>query len=428
VYNTSNIVQISSTHIIISSTRALLQVRPHTFFQILTSISKRMPPSSHSLFKQQRRQRLRLILVLFLSIPLIVEIKSHYYSAVDDDVYVENSAARPFVPRRGNEMEQHLQQLGQRVIIDGNDKDENDATRGDANARTKLPKFLAGEEEAMKYIDSHGKKGGGGGRRGGGGGGRTPSAQRRGWIASSSSSNSGSGSNNNKPDKKFYDVYLKNAIENKPAYPLLKGFLRTVLESYPASRTWFDGGAGTCGTMRALRSAGKIVRGIEISDVSKTSCKELAKEGVVETGVLNDLSRFEDKRFDVVFSSEVLEHVPTHLAEQSVKELVRIAKKDVFVTISLRRSGLDPKDPKKPAIVHLTVWPRERWERAFEKQGCVVNREVLRKFDRYDETRYGAKPNFFAFTCHAGEEEEEEREEEHEEGRVVEGDHHEEED
>ena len=131
--------------------------------------------------------------------------------------------------------------------------------------------------------------------------------------------------------------------------------------------------------MRALRSAGKIVRGIEISDVTKTSCKELAKEGVVETGVLNDLSRFEDKRFDVVFSSEVLEHVPTHLAEQSVKELVRIAKKDVFVTISLRRSGLDPKDPKKPAIVHLTVWPREKWEKAFQKAGCDVNRDALCK-------------------------------------------------
>ena len=61
------------------------------------------------------------------------------------------------------------------------------------------------------------------------------------------------------------------------------------------------------------------MRGIEISDVRKTSCKELAKEGVVETGVLNDLSRFEDKQFDVVFSSEVLEHVPTHWPNKASK-------------------------------------------------------------------------------------------------------------
>ncbi|CAL6365551.1 unnamed protein product [Bathycoccus prasinos] len=315
-----------------------------------------MPPPSHSLFKQQRRQKLRLLCLLFLSIPLIVEIKSHYYSADDD-----TSRHRVQIHHHSsNDMEQHLQQLS------GHD----DHAR-DGNNKKVLPKFLAGEEDAMKYIDGHGKKGGGG---------RTQSAHRRGWVASSSSS---SNSNNNKPDKKFYDVYLKNAIENKPAYPLLKGFLRTVLEAYPESRTWFDGGAGTCGTMKALRSGG-----------------ENTKEGVVETGVLNDLSRFEDKRFDVVFSSEVLEHVPTHLAEQSVKELVRIAKKDVFVTISVRRSGLDPKDPKKPAIVHLTVWPREKWEKAFVKAGCEINREALKKFEKYDETKYGARPNFFAFTCH----------------------------
>ena len=341
-----------------------------------------MPPSSHSsLFKQRRRQKLRLVLLLFAMIPLIFELKSHYY-------YYRPFEENGGVPRRhryqhhhqsDGHMEHQLQQL---------------------SSSFELPTFLAGEEEAMKYIERHGKKSGGGGTNRG----RTQSTQRRGWIASSSSSSSssssGSNSNNNKPDKKFYDVYLKNAIENKPAYPLLKGFLRTVLEQYPESRTWFDGGAGTCGTMRALRSAGKIVRGIEISDVRKTSCKELAKEGVVETGVLNDLSRFEDKQFDVVFSSEVLEHVPTHLAEQSIKELVRIAKKDVFVTISLRRSGLDPKDPKKPAIVHLTVWPREKWEKAFQKAGCDVNRDALKKFDLYDESKYGAKPNFFAFTCH----------------------------
>ena len=131
-----------------------------------------MPPSSHSLFKQQRRQKLRLILVLFLSIPLIVEIKSHYYSAVDDDVYVENSAARPFVPRRGNEMEQHLQQLGQRVIIDGNDKDvaRMEAMRyvisqmeyekkGTAASRLEpnpeIVEVIHNAEEADAYLSSH---------------------------------------------------------------------------------------------------------------------------------------------------------------------------------------------------------------------------------------------------------------------------------
>ena len=123
-----------------------------------------MPPPSHSLFKQQRRQKLRLLCLLFLSIPLIVEIKSHYYSADDD-----TSRQRvQILHRSSNDMEQHLQQLS----------GQDDEAR-DGNNKKVLPKFLAGEEDAMKYIDGHGKKGGGG---------RTQSAHRRGWVASSSSS------------------------------------------------------------------------------------------------------------------------------------------------------------------------------------------------------------------------------------------------
>jgi hypothetical protein len=33
------------------------------------------------------------------------------------------------------------------------------------------------------------------------------------------------------------------------------GFLQRVIELYPASTSWFDGGAGTCGTMEALLNA-----------------------------------------------------------------------------------------------------------------------------------------------------------------------------
>ena len=98
-----------------------------------------MPPSSHSsLFKQRRRQKLRLVLFLFAMIPLIFELKSHYYYRP----FEENGG----VPRRhryqhhhqsDGHMEHQLQQL---------------------SSSFELPTFLAGEEEAMKYIERHGKK------------------------------------------------------------------------------------------------------------------------------------------------------------------------------------------------------------------------------------------------------------------------------
>lgn len=373
--------------------------------------------STRSLFKQHRKQRLRLLLFLFVLGPLIFEIKTHYF--IDSEQFASVDTVVPTVKKFNgkvvgdDEDEDDVSMMNQRNQLgrlgssshDGNDDDDDDDSSSSSAAHRhhdNLPKYLEGEEASMKYIEEHRKGSSSSGARQQ----RASSSQRRAWISSSSSgsnSNNNNSNNSNKnrqPDKRFYDAYLKNAIENKPAYPLLKGFLRTVIDLYPESKSWFDGGAGTCGTMKALRSAGKIVRGIEISDVSKTSCKDLAKEGVVETGVLHDLTRFEDKRFDVVFSSEVLEHVPTNLVEKSVKELVRIAKKDVFVTISLRRSGLDPKDLRKPAIVHLTVWPREKWEKTFTDAGCEINKDALKYFKNYDESKFGAKPNFFAFKCH----------------------------
>ena len=225
----------------------------------------------------------------------------------------------------------------------------------------------------------------------GGGGGDGGHRARDGWVASSRSA-----SDRDHTDTKFYDQYLKKMLEKKPPYPLLKGFLHRVIDLYPDSRLWFDGGAGTCGTMEALAAAGKDVKGVEISDVRKTSCAGMARQGRVVQGTLDRIP-YPDDAFDVVFSSEVLEHVPPNLAAASVRELVRISRGDIFVTISLRRSGLDPK--RGPTKVHLTVRPREWWEKLFIEAGCEVNKANLAAFEQYDETKFGTRPNFFSFKC-----------------------------
>jgi ubiquinone/menaquinone biosynthesis C-methylase UbiE len=59
---------------------------------------------------------------------------------------------------------------------------------------------------------------------------------------------------------------------------------------------------------------------------------------------LNEIP-FPDRHFDLVWSSEVFEHVPTHLINQSVAEVVRVAKKHMFFSIAMKRSGFDPDPP-----------------------------------------------------------------------------------
>lgn len=138
---------------------------------------------------------------------------------------------------------------------------------------------------------------------------------------------------------------------------------------------------------------GRGSAGVELSDVSQTTCRPLYQQGLVAQGPLHRIDE-PDSAFDLVFSSEVLEHVPPNLANASVRELVRIAKRDVFTTISLRPSALDR--PGRPPKVHLTVRPREWWERLFEEAGCVRNEEAYRKFQQF-----GALPPIPSFPSQA---------------------------
>ena len=111
-----------------------------------------------------------------------------------------------------------------------------------------------GHEDSQRHAPAghggHDGGGHGGGGHGGHGGGGHGARDK--WVMASAKD-----SDKDQPDTKFYDQYLKKMLEKKPPYPLLKGFLRRVIDLYPESTTWFDGGAGTCGTMEALLNAGR---------------------------------------------------------------------------------------------------------------------------------------------------------------------------
>ena len=222
-----------------------------------------------------------------------------------------------------------------------------------------------------------------GGGHGGGGGGGTGTGR--------------GGSNGKKPDASYYTKYLHNVIGAKTPYPILKGFLDGVLARYQDKQRWLDAGAGNCGTMQAVAKAGFDVVGVELSDIKTTPCAPLAAQGRVTQGPLHEIPH-EGRTFDLVFTSEVLEHVPPNLAEASVRELVRVARGPVFATISLRPSALDR--PGKPPKVHLTVRPREWWEALFVKAGCTRDEEAFKQFQQHDAKGAEISPRFFPFLCH----------------------------
>ena len=97
-----------------------------------------------------------------------------------------------------------------------------------------------------------------------------------------------------------------------------------------------DAGTGNGALVRMMRSHGKSAWGIELSKaVLEQECPDMLKAGFVEPGVLTNLP-FADNSFDLVWSSDVLEHIHPEEAEKVVSELVRVSRRFLVLTISLK--------------------------------------------------------------------------------------------
>jgi len=194
-------------------------------------------------------------------------------------------------------------------------------------------------------------------------------------------------------DGKFYTKYQSSVLSNRKPFAIDKGFFNIVEKYYSTKKVWLDAGAGTCDTMREIERRGHIVYGIELSEVCHTKCGDFARSGQAFTAGVHAIP-FSSNSFDLVWSTEVLEHVPIHFINKSVAEIVRVSRKDIFLTIAMKRSGFDPLPPSKPKI-HLSVMPRTFWDAIFKFYGCTVNKDLRETLKEY---RF-PKATFFPYTC-----------------------------
>jgi SAM-dependent methyltransferase len=88
--------------------------------------------------------------------------------------------------------------------------------------------------------------------------------------------------------------------------------------------TVLDAGCGEYGISTFLRAA-------KITGSDILPAEEIRGEMKYVPGSIIDLP-FEDREFDIVLAIDVLEHLPDHLREQAVSELVRVASKAVLMT------------------------------------------------------------------------------------------------
>ena len=121
---------------------------------------------------------------------------------------------------------------------------------------------------------------------------------------------------------------------------------RELLAHLDGIRTVFDGGAG-CGRFSILLAKqGLQVTHFDISQPMIDKAYELASQaGVLDRitfvkGALEDLSNYGDRSFDLVMSFDAPISYTYPNQEQTIRELVRIAKKRIMISVSSRLGAL----------------------------------------------------------------------------------------
>lgn len=161
-------------------------------------------------------------------------------------------------------------------------------------------------------------------------------------------------------------------------------FFPELLHLYPKKKykVWFDAGCGECGIVKYLLKSGYDAYGSDVSTTNlEKNCNSLFQSGRVSAASLQNLP-FESDKFDIIFSADVLEHIPDIDIPYVIQELVRVSKTGVlFLSISQRLSGLDP-DPPGLALFHITLKPRSWWDEKFRAMKCYRNKAVLKRFQK----------------------------------------------
>ena len=162
---------------------------------------------------------------------------------------------------------------------------------------------------------------------------------------------------------------------------------KELLQSLDGTETAFDGGAG-CGRFSILLAKQGIkVTHFDISQPMIDKARELTeKEGVCDRitfvkGVLEDLSAYADRSFDLVmsFDSPISYTYPGQ--EKVIGELVRIAKKRIMISVSSRLGALPYlANPIQKNQFILDKDSKDPWV-----QWCLSSREQMTEGFHFDK-------------------------------------------
>lgn len=178
------------------------------------------------------------------------------------------------------------------------------------------------------------------------------------------------------------DPRLHDAIYDAAYYDSQLAWLETSAATFGrdlldklAPRSAWDVGCGQGCYLAVLHKAGVKARGIELADVAFRRC--------VERGLpveQRDLTKLETlpTRADLVYSTEVAEHLPERFADGFVRLLTGAADRHVVITAAA---------PGQTGKNHFNCQPKSYWTAKFIAEGFVPEHELTEAWEADNRAR-----------------------------------------
>jgi SAM-dependent methyltransferase len=134
----------------------------------------------------------------------------------------------------------------------------------------------------------------------------------------------------------------------------------------------FEFGSGLGYALQEAETRGIKMIGCETSEYAIKN--SICKTSLILTGEIPDQSLpFLDNTFDLVFSSEVMEHIKQEHTNSVISELYRICRKHILLTINTF-------DANQPG--HINMHARDWWVDKFEAVGFEQDEQTYEKLSK----------------------------------------------
>lgn len=136
-----------------------------------------------------------------------------------------------------------------------------------------------------------------------------------------------------------------------------------------------DVGCGPGWSVLELLMRGKDVKGVEPCEyLHSQELRILAGLGLVMKGRITAIP-FPARSFDMIFCTDVMEHLKEKEIHTAIAELIRVSNKYIFCTICSSEAQMFPK-----LKLHQTVKPRDWWVEKFKDFKVKLKKMVI--FDK----------------------------------------------